>query len=136
MRKESQDRCWNTQEEQFVKVLGIYWDVVKDEFRYDLSDLIKYAESLPLTKRSVLKLSAKVFDPMGLVTPVTISMKILFQSLCLEKVNWDERLEGEALVKWNAFICDLNALKNIRVSRCYADHQTTKSNNYNYQLHQ
>jgi len=38
-------------------------------------------------------------------------MKVLFQSLCVEKVSWDENLEGEALVKWKTFIYDLNALE-------------------------
>ena len=85
--------------EQFVKILGIHWDVIQDEFYYDLSELIKYAEAIPATKRSVLKLSAKIFDPIGLLTPFTISMKILFQGLCIEKVNWDESLKGEALAK-------------------------------------
>ena len=50
-------------------------------------------------------------------------MKILFQDLCTDKINWNESLEGEALAKWNSFINDLNTLKNIRVPRCYArDH--------------
>ena len=87
-----------------MKILGIYWDVIRDEFQFDLSELIEYAESLPVTKCSVLKLSAKIFDPIGLLTPFTISMKILFQSPCVEKVNWDERLEGEASSKWKYFI--------------------------------
>ena len=73
--------------DQFVKILGIYWDVIRDEFHFDLSELIEYAESLPVTKRSVLKLSAKVFDPYGLLSLFTVSMKILFQSRCIEKVT-------------------------------------------------
>ena len=44
-----------SQTERFVKILGIHWDVIRDEFQFDLSELIKYAESLPVTKRSVLK---------------------------------------------------------------------------------
>ncbi|KAL9954863.1 hypothetical protein ACROYT_G042448 [Oculina patagonica] len=121
--------------EQFVKILGIYWDVIRDEFHYDLSELIEYAEALPATKRSVLKLSAKIFDPIGLLTPFTISMKVLFQCLCVEKVNWDESLEGEALAKWKTFINDLNALKNIRVPRCYANYSPTQSTVCSYQIH-
>ena len=118
-----------------MKVLGIYWDVIQDEFHYDLSELIKYAEALPATKRSVLTLSAKIFDPIGLLTPFTISMKILFQDLCIEKVNWNESLEGEALAKWNSFINDLNTLKNIRVPRCYANSSLTQSTVCSYQIH-
>ena len=62
-------------------------------------------------------------------------MKILFQSLCIEKVNWDESLEGEALAKWNSFIDDLKALKNIRVPRRYTNHPMIESSTCSYQLH-
>ena len=121
--------------EQLVKILGIYWDVIQDEFHYDLSELIEYAEDLPATKRSVLKLSAKIFNPIGLLTPFTINMKVLFQGLCVEKVNWDENLEGEALAKWKTFINDLSALKNIRVPGCYANYSPTQSAVCSYQIH-
>ena len=82
-----------------MKILGINWDAIQEEFPLDLSDLMKYAESLPVTKRAVLKMSAKIFDPVGLLTPFTINVKILFQSLCVERVNWDKRSEGEDLAK-------------------------------------
>ena len=83
----------------------------------------------------MLKLSAKVFDHIGLLSLFTVSMKILSQSLCIEKVNWDESLEGEALAKWNSFIDDLNALKNIRVPRRYTNHPMIESSTCSYQLH-
>ena len=62
-------------------------------------------------------------------------MKILFQSLCVEKVNWDESLEGEVLSKWKSFINDLSALRNIRVPRCYANYSQTESAVRSYQIH-
>ena len=62
-----------------------------------------------------------MFDPIGLLTPFSVTMKVLFQGVCVEKVKWDENLEGESLAKWKTFIIDLNALKNIRVPRCYAN---------------
>ena len=121
----SETEATKSKTDQFVKILGIYCDVIRDEIHFDLSELIEYAESLPVTKRLVLKLSAKVFDPIGLLSPFTVSIKILFQSLCIEKVNWDESLEGEALAKWDPFIDDLKALKNIRVLRRYNNHPMT-----------
>ena len=121
----SEAEATKSKTDQFVKTLGIYWDVIRDEFHFDVSELIEYAEFLPVTKRSMLKLSAKVFDPTGLLSPFTVSMKILFQSLCIQKVNWDESLEGEALAKWNSFTDDLKALKNIRVPRRYTSHPMT-----------
>jgi hypothetical protein len=40
-----------------VKVLGVSWNVKTDTLHQEHSDLVKYAETLPSTKRSVLKLS-------------------------------------------------------------------------------
>jgi len=131
----SETEATKSKTDHFAKILGIYWDVIRDEFHFDLSELIEYAESLPVTKRSVLKLSAKVFDAIGLLSPFTVRMKILFQSLCIEKVNWDESLEGEALAKWNSFIDDLKALKNICVPRRYTNHPMTELSTCSYQRH-
>ena len=106
-------------ETRYIKFLGINWNVDTDELHYDLSDLSVFAQALPSTKRSVLKLSAKIFDPLGLVTSFAINMKMLFQSLCTKGVDWDDNLEGTALASWNSFIAELQALTAIKVPRCY-----------------
>ena len=62
-----------------VKVLGLKWNYVHDTFKYSVQDLVILARQLPLTKRSVLKMSARVFNPLGLSTPLSINLKILFQ---------------------------------------------------------
>ena len=67
----------------------------------------------------MLKLSAKVFDPIGLFTPFTVTMKMLFQTLCTTSVNWDDELDGRALTGWKSLIKDLQALSDIQVPRCY-----------------
>ncbi|XP_068741720.1 uncharacterized protein [Montipora capricornis] len=78
-----------TKNDTTVKVLGMNWDTVADEFFFNLTDLFNYGTTLPVTRRSVLKLSAKIskFDPIGFLTPYTIETKILFQELCLDKVD-------------------------------------------------
>ena len=105
----------------YVKFLGISWNVNTrtDEFRYDPTELMSYVNSFPDTKRSVSKIAAKVFDPMGLLTPFTINMKILFQSLCTKGIDWETRLEDKALTRWHSLVNDLQGLKDVRVPRCY-----------------
>ena len=66
-----------------VKVLGVSWNAKSDTLHQEHSDLVKYAETLPPTKRSVFKQSAKIFDPIGLIAPLTIHTKVWFQVLCL-----------------------------------------------------
>ena len=102
-----------------VKVLGMAWDTVADAFLFNLAELIEYARSLPVTKRSLLKWSSKIFDPLGFLSPFAIRLKILFQVLCLDKIDWDGELQGESRKQWNVLISELEILKTIRVPRCY-----------------
>ena len=43
----------NSSENMKTKILGLNWDIEKDEFYLDFNELIKVANSLPNTKRSV-----------------------------------------------------------------------------------
>ena len=57
--------------------------------------MVEKADDLPVTKRSILKVIAGMYDPLGLVSPVLVSMKVLFQELCMGKVGWDEELSAQ-----------------------------------------
>ena len=72
-----------------------------------------------MTKQSVLKLSARIFDPLGLVSPLVIRLKLLFRSLCTDNVDWDDPIEGDALTKWKSLIAEFGCVNQIRVPRCY-----------------
>lgn len=109
---------------KLVKTLGVYWDSVSDEIAFDFKELIDYANTLEVTKRSLLKLSAKVSDPLGLLSPFTITMKCEFQSLCLEKLDCDIELQGSHQRLWKNFLSSLIQLNNIRVPRCYFNSST------------
>ena len=46
-----------------------------------------------LTKRGVLRKLVKVYDPLGLVSPVTLEGKLIFRDVCDEKQPWDAKLK-------------------------------------------
>ena len=73
----------NTSENAIVKVLGSIRTTDTDQFTFDLVDLSQQASLLPTTKRSLLRISAKMFDPLGLLSPFTIQLKVLLQELCI-----------------------------------------------------
>ena len=106
-------------EKSEVKILGLNWDTMSDELRFEFVSVMEYLKSLPPTKRSVLKLSAKLFDPLGLLSPFVVNMKIWFQKLCVDKVNWDDRLEGTMLAKWNHHFNEFSSLAKLNIPRCY-----------------
>ena len=80
---------------EYSKLLGVIWDSHTDQLMFKFDDLIDYASTLPLSKRSVLKITAKIFDPLGLLGPFVIRLKMIFRRLCMEKVEWDVTLPSE-----------------------------------------
>lgn len=58
--------------------------------------------STPLvTKREILRDSAQIYDPLGLLAPVTVKAKILVQTLWKQKLDWDEPLDQELTKEWS-----------------------------------
>lgn len=51
---------------------------------------------MKLTKRNLLSLLAGLFDPLRIISPMIVCMKILLQNLCCENWGWDEELEGNS----------------------------------------
>ena len=58
-----------------VKTLEVCWNTATDEISFDFTKLIESANTMQATKRSLLQLTAKVFDPLGLLSAFTITMK-------------------------------------------------------------
>ena len=102
-----------------VKVLDVRWNICSDTISFDFSELQDYANSLPITKRSLLKVVAKIFDPLGLLSPFTVTLKILFQILCPDQVDWDQELNGELRLKCLTIRQEIVHLNSIRVPRYY-----------------
>lgn len=65
--------------DNFVKTLGLEYSSSQDHFRFSCINLS--VEESNLTKRAVLSDSAKIFDPLGLISCVIIVVKIIFQRL-------------------------------------------------------
>ena len=63
----------------YHKILGVQWDFTNDEFVFDISDVACYITDSEPTKRTVVIMVAQFFDPLGIVTSVTILFKMLFQ---------------------------------------------------------
>ena len=102
-----------------MKLLGVSWNCQSDEIFFNLSDLIDYVKELSVTKRSLLRMTGNIFEPLGILAPFVIKLKILFQVICLEKKAWDEPLQRKMHDKWHMIVNELKSLNAVRIPRCY-----------------
>ncbi|GFR07787.1 uncharacterized protein TNCT_333131 [Trichonephila clavata] len=100
---------------EITQVLGVKWDTDKDVFQIDVQAKIVEASKEPVTKRLLLKLMSKFYDPLGLFAPVTVIVKILFQDTWLSGIKWDELLRLAVAQQWHKWINELQSLKDIRI---------------------
>ena len=70
------------------------------------------------TKRNILSILASLYDPLGVISPIVVSLKVLFQELCVDKVPWDQELTGERCKKWKSWMNELERVKEIKIPRC------------------
>ena len=84
-----------TKSEQ-CKLLGLTWDKNSDTLSVSFPQ-----KPVAPTKREVLSKVAKVFDPLGLVTPLLLQGKLIYRDACLEKCAWDAELPKELVKRWD-----------------------------------
>ncbi|XP_070162518.1 uncharacterized protein [Polyergus mexicanus] len=96
-----------------LKVLGIVWNPTRDVFQFKVS----LNDSLPWSKRAILSTIAKLYDPLGWVTPVTVSAKIFMQQLWRRKLLWDDVIPEPLLGKWQSIHSKLSHLNDLQIDR-------------------
>ena len=101
------------------KVLGLLWNHSTDELIIDFKPILDVAANLPVTKRTVLKVTAQVYDPLGWISPTIVVMKVLFQKICESKGDWDDELTPELKESYERWLKELNSIGTIKLSRCY-----------------
>ena len=60
-----------------------------------------------------------VIDPLEVISPVTVQLKIFAQELCGAKLSWDEQITGSLIANWKKLVAGLQGTEPFRVPRCY-----------------
>ena len=96
-----------------LKTLGITWNPSADSFLFSFSS----PPTQPLTKRLLLSDTSQVFDPLGRLSPLVVSLKTLFQHCWTLGSDWDIPLPPEIVARWSSVRDSFSALKNLRIAR-------------------
>ncbi|GJQ87880.1 hypothetical protein Trydic_g19939 [Trypoxylus dichotomus] len=96
------------------KTLDIQWNRSTDNLTYSISN---YNKTRPFTKRNLLLDISKIFDPLGLLSPVVINAKLLIQKIWQLNLSWDDVVPESIKDSWLKFTDDLLHLNNIMINR-------------------
>ena len=94
------------------------WNKKEDMMKFDLEEIVQKTNKLVVTEQNILSTLAKVFDRMGIISPIMVSVKTLLQEVCVLKKGWDEEIEREPKTKWVAWLDDLKKVGEIIFNRC------------------
>lgn len=100
-------------EEAVSKALGVVWNSREDSLEYTVN-LEKHHK---VTKRIILSLTSKLFDPLGLIGPVIIHAKIIMQRLWSEHLSWDDPVSSDLNKLWCNFCEKLPILNQYSIVR-------------------
>ena len=101
-----------------VNVLGLRWETQTDVLSLTTKSPLPATTSL-VTKRDVLRESSKVYDPLGMLSPVMIKAKLFIQTLWQCNVEWDEPLSEEVQQQWLCIAQDMQEALSLTVPRQY-----------------
>ncbi|GFY72265.1 integrase catalytic domain-containing protein [Trichonephila inaurata madagascariensis] len=103
------------QNDEEIKILGIQWNPKSDFFSFSVS---LQEQKCAYSKREVLSEIARVFDPLGLLSPCVVFMKILLQELWKLNLEWDEPIPEDLNKQWAAFRKELHLIEKMKIPRC------------------
>ncbi|XP_003748658.1 uncharacterized protein LOC100904440 [Galendromus occidentalis] len=102
------------------RFLGIRWCQVTDALGVFVTNANRCFNDAKPSKRSLLSGLAQIYDPLGIICPISIHARVLFQMMWQDKVQWDDRLNAKHRELYGEFVRQLKSADRILVSRTNA----------------
>ena len=113
------------------KVLGVEWDTTKGTLNLAEQN---FTSRVVRTKREMLQAVASFFDPLGLLSPVSTSAKLLIQEAWALESEWDDILPEELLSRWSLLAQYMDNASRVEVPR-FCSLSTSPDTSIRYDLH-
>ena len=61
---------------------------------FDFIGIIELCNTLEPTKGNILRIKGMFYDPLGLISPVTLPVETILQKLLKFKFEWDKKIQA------------------------------------------
>uniref|UniRef100_A0A1B0CP41 Integrase catalytic domain-containing protein n=1 Tax=Lutzomyia longipalpis TaxID=7200 RepID=A0A1B0CP41_LUTLO len=110
-------------ENETMKTLGMIWNSIADTFQFEVSSV----DSSVATKRTIMSVIARIFDPIGLISPIVTKAKIILQEVWMCDRAWDDPIPEDLQAEWEMLIQDLPNIQSLRIPRWASSIKNPKS---------
>lgn len=110
--------------------LGLNWDLMSDTFTFRVT-----AAEKPYTRRGILSVINSLYDPLGLVAPVTIRGKMILRKIVTDSSDWDSPLPEQYRSEWESQNTELQYLEEVNIRRTYIEHDASLSKAVRREIH-
>ncbi|XP_054721782.1 uncharacterized protein LOC129231449 [Uloborus diversus] len=102
-----------------LKVLGMAWDNSRDLLYFDIRSLLSFLSKPIETKRFILQVLGRIFDPIGILGPFTVRIKLLIQKIWASHIDWDDPLPEDLISLWRKWCEELHQISKFKIPRHY-----------------
>ena len=96
------------------KMLGLSWEPENDHIYFDHSSLDQENND---TKTAVASLLAKIYDPLGLVSPFVLKARQVLKKTHQLKLGWKQKLPEELIPEWHEWVDQIKDLTPLQFPR-------------------
>ena len=107
-------------------VLELNWNLDSDMVIFKFNNISKLWKSLQPTKRSILQIAGKLFDPLGLISPVMVLLRMFLQDLCAKKYELDSISSQPSAKLFQKWLDDAEKVDHIAIRHQYFSTVTKK----------
>ena len=95
------------------RVVGVKWNTTDDMIF--VQPTTKLTNTTSSTLRTVLSTVARVFDPLGILAPLVIKLKILLQNLWKSGISWDETMPSDFVPMIDKWVGQCKQVSSVRL---------------------
>ena len=99
-----------------TSVLGITWNKKLDTLSVNISFACNFLVD-KCTKRLMLSMAQRVFDPIGVTCPAMLCPKLLLQKAWRENIDWDDAVSDDVRLQFSEWLKELPAIEDIKIPR-------------------
>lgn len=109
-------------------ILGLNWRPSRDAFHFKVKNP---PQENKITKRSVVSDIARLYDPIGYLSPTILLAKVIIQDLWRSNIDWDEEIRDDhenglkLATTWNSFRKELPNVEKISIPRWIGTNATS-----------